>query len=145
VEGPEQAAGDDIEAAHVTRRRWTTSPPVHDRRTDHDHAAEDHWRRTHGVVIPVDRPPQALREIDPAIDPERRHRFSGPSIQRDHLRERGQHHHAFVIAAAPIGNAAMQPSIVGGNAETVFVNFGIEYPFGVAGGCVDGGDLRERR
>ena len=123
VEGPEQTAGDDIEAAHVARRRRPLSPPVHHRRADHDDAAHDHRRRTHGVIIAVDRPAQALREIDPAVGPECRHRLSGLGIERDHLRERGEDHDAFVIAIAPIGDAAMQPAIIGGNAETVLVDF----------------------
>ena len=80
-------------------------------------------------------------EVDPAVGAECRHRLSRLGIQRDHVRERREDHHAFVVAVAPIGDAAMQPSVVGGDAETVLVDLGIEHPFGLAGGGVDGGDL----
>src|SRR5205807_7389968 len=64
VEGPEQPAGHHIEATHVAGRRRAFPPPVHDRRTDHDDAAHDHGRRTHGVIIAIDRAAQPLRYVD---------------------------------------------------------------------------------
>ena len=39
----------------------------------------------------------------------------------------------------------MQPAVIGGNAKPVFVNLGIEHPFGFAGRSIDGRDLRQRR
>jgi hypothetical protein len=73
-----------------------------------------------------------LGEIDPALVSERRRRFSGFGIERDHLRERGEDHDAFVVAIAPIGDAAVQPAEVGGKTDTVFVDPGIVNPSGLA-------------
>jgi hypothetical protein len=55
--------------------------------------------------------------------------------------EGGEDQHAFVVAVAPVGDAAVQPAVIGGDAETVLVDLRVEHPFGLAGCCVDGGDL----
>ncbi len=144
MEGPEQTPGRGIEAAHVARRRRPVPPEIHHRRADHDDAAQDHRRRRHGVIVAVDRAAQTFGEIDPAIPAECRHRRSGFGVQHDHLRKRREHHDAFVVAIAPIGDATMQPPVVGGNAEPVLVDLGIEHPFGRAADGIDGGDLRQR-
>src|SRR5882757_2036875 len=130
MESPEQTSGDDIEAPHVAWWRRSRTPPVEDRRADHDYPAHDHRRRTRRVVVGVDRPAQTLREIDPAIGPETWQQFSRFRIQRDHLRERGQDYNTLVITVPPIRDTAIDPSDIGRNAKTVFVDFWIEHPFG---------------
>jgi hypothetical protein len=77
------------------------------------------------MVRAVDRPPQALREIYPAVFAEGRHWVSGPGIKRDHLRERREDHQTLVVTVAPIGEAAIQPTKVGGISETILVDFRI--------------------
>ena len=134
----------DVEAPDIAGRRRPFAPPVEHRRADHDDAAHDHRRRGHGVIVGIDRATQAFREVDPAVLAECRHRLSGFGVERDHLRERGEDHDAFVVAVAPISDAAMQPAEIGGNAKAVFVDLWIVHPFGFAGGGIDGGDLRQR-
>ena len=144
VEGPEQLSAYDVEAAHVARRRRALPPPVHHRGADHDDVTHDHGGRAHGVVVALDGTAQASGKINPALVAERWHRLAGLRIERDHLRESGEHNDAFVIAVSPVRDAAMQPAIVGGKTKPVLVDFGIEHPSGLAGGSVDGGDLRKR-
>src|SRR5258708_12888017 len=70
VEGPEQTAGDDIETSDIAGRRRPVAPPVHHGRADHDDAAQDHARRTHGLAIAVDRTPPPFHTIYAAPLPE---------------------------------------------------------------------------
>ena len=92
----------------------------------------------------MDRTSQSFREIDPAILAECRHRLSGLSVERDHLREGSEDHDALVVAIAPVSNAAMQPAEIWRNAKAVLVDLWIVHPFGHAGGGIDRGDLRQR-
>ena len=80
----------------------------------------------------IDRPPQALRQVNLPIGTERRHRLFGLRIQRNHLRERGEDDNAFLAAVAPVSHAAVQPAIVRGYPEAVLVDFGVKHPFGFA-------------
>jgi len=69
-----------------------------------------------------------LGEIDATIRTEHRQGLSSLGIERDHLCKRRKDHDAFVVAIAPIGDAAMPPS-ESGDTKTVFVDFEKEGPF----------------
>jgi hypothetical protein len=66
-----------------------------------------------------------LREIDAAVSAEALHRLA-PVLASSAIicAKGGQHDDALVVAVAPIGDAAMQPAVIGGNAEAVVVDLG---------------------
>ena len=144
MEGPQQLAAADIEAPDVADRRGPLAPPVEHGGADHDDTAHDHRRRGHGVEMRRRRPPQTEVEIDAAVGPEIRDGRSGPGVERNHLRKRGQDHDALVATPTPIGDAAVGPADIGRRPEPVLVDLGVEQPFGLAGRGIDGGNLRQR-
>ena len=99
-------------------------------------------RGRNAVETPVDRPTQALRQIDAPVLAEGRDRLAGLRVQADQVAVARAEQDASIVPVRPVGDAAMHEAVVG--RRSVLPRLRVVDPPGLACGRVDGRDLGER-
>ena len=106
-EGPEPAAGADVERVHGAGRHFAVGRAVRDGAADDHHVAGDQRPPCGHVARVAARARDADEQVDAPAVAERLVRLSGPRIQRDEMRVDGAHQHPLGGPVGPVAEAAL--------------------------------------